>query len=75
MTITTIDKKLEHLKNTGQFFCFSFGGFFSADELLSKKLGRKVEIDEAEAYLLGEREKDKKDNFINKIKQHSKMTI
>jgi hypothetical protein len=50
------DKKLylmlEHLRNTHQMFCFDIsGGFYTAEELLSRFKGHKVTFDQAVEYI------------------------
>lgn len=57
--------KLEQLASKGLFFGFTqSGGLVTVQELLQRKLGREVEMDEALAYV----QQAKKRAFIDKVK-------
>jgi len=49
---------LEHLRKTGQYFCFTGNGqLLTAEELLTKLRGHQVSYGEAVRYLTGKRVK------------------
>lgn len=62
----TINEALKKLAENGLMFGFlESGEMITVPELLTKKLGRQVEFDEAVAYI----RKAKKDKFIRTIKE------